>query len=101
MKPADFSDKRAPANTTSANAWRQIATVLILGWLSGCAQTPTETVADSHIRFYSINSSDQLTELSLVPNRDEPGCHAMPLDFEVGEALNLLKGMVLARRQTG
>jgi len=83
MKPTDFWDKRAPADTTSAKVWLQIAGVLILGWLSGCAQTPTEPVASAHIRFYSTNSTDQLSELSLVPNRDEPGCHAMPLDLEV------------------
>ena len=83
MKPTAFWDKRAPADTTSAKVWLQIAGVLMLGWLSGCAQTPTEPVASAHIRFYSTNSTDQLSELSLVPNRDEPGCHAMPLDLEV------------------
>ncbi len=83
MKPICFPGKTTQAKRAPIRLWRQVGAVLILGWLSGCAQTPTETVAGAHIRFYSINSMDQLSELSLVPNRDEPGCHAMPLDLEV------------------
>ncbi|MGA0343584.1 MAG: hypothetical protein ACO3RT_03340 [Arenicellales bacterium] len=51
--------------------------------LSGCASQPTEESISAHIRFYSINDFDQLAELSLVPGREEPGCHDMPLDLNV------------------
>ncbi len=63
--------------------WNRIVAALLLGWLSGCAQTPAQTVPGAHIRFYGINSMGQLSELSLVPGREEPGCHNMPLDLKV------------------
>ena len=69
--------------TTPAQIWRRVAGALLLGWLTGCAQTPTETTSGAHIRFYSINSVSQLSELSLVPGREEPGCQDMPLDLKV------------------
>ena len=47
---------------TPVQIWRRIAGALLLGWLTGCAQTPTETTSGAHIRFYSINSISQLSE---------------------------------------
>ncbi len=75
--PPDLSTK------SPVRVWRRIAGALLLGWLTGCAQTPTEAPSDTHIRFYSINSGGQLSELSLVPGREEPGCQDMPLDLKV------------------
>tara|TARA_Y100001934_G_C12181979_1_gene692047 strand:- start:212 stop:820 length:609 start_codon:yes stop_codon:yes gene_type:complete len=83
MALAPFTIPPNPSTKTSVQVWMRIVGTLLLGWLTGCAQISTEAVSGTHIRFYSINSVGQLSELSLVPGREEPGCHDMPLDLEV------------------
>ena len=63
--------------------FRSLAVFSTLVILNGCASAPPEEGISAHIRFYSINDFNQLAELSLVPGRDEPGCHDMPLDLSV------------------
>jgi len=61
----------------------RIAALALLGSLSaGCAQTQVQAPS-THIRFYTTNSYNQLSELSLIPNRDEPGCHNLPLALDI------------------
>ncbi|MFL2551562.1 MAG: hypothetical protein ACJ0SM_08465, partial [Arenicellales bacterium] len=81
MALISFPPPLARSTKPSVKIWRRVAAALLLGWLTGCAQTPTETAPGTHIRFYSINSDGQFSELSLVPGREEPGCQDMPLDL--------------------
>ena len=60
-----------------------IILLLALVFTGSCARNPPSPTTNAHIRFYSINDFDQLSDLSLVPNRDEAGCHNMPIDLEV------------------
>ena len=61
----------------------RIAVLALLGSLSGgCAQAPVQAPS-THIRFYTTNSYNQLSELSLIPNRYEPGCHNLPLALDI------------------
>ncbi len=83
MRLALFPTPPDPTAKRPVRIWSRVAGALFLGWLTGCAQTPTEMATDAHIRFYNINSVGQLSELSLVPGREEPGCHDMPLDLKV------------------
>ena len=83
MALISFPPPLARSTKPSVKIWRRVAAALLLGWLTGCAQTPTETAPGTHIRFYSINSDGQFSELSLVPGREEPGCQDMPLDLKV------------------
>ena len=50
------------------NALRGLVTVALLSLLFNNAQA-------AEIRFYKINKKDQQSEIRLVKNRDEPGCH--------------------------
>ncbi len=59
-----------------------ITCVLVGVLVGGCAQKPVQA-RSAHIRFYTINNNNQLTELSLIPNRDESGCHNFPLDLKI------------------
>lgn len=61
----------------------RIVVLALLGSLSGgCAQAPVQAPS-THIRFYTTNSYNQLSELSLIPNRDEPGCHNLLLALDI------------------
>ena len=48
--------------------------------LFAAALIPFPAPADPNVEiyFYSINKKQQQRELSIIFNRDEPGCHNMP-----------------------
>lgn len=62
---------------------RVVLFALLLVVVSGCASHAPAPNQNAHVRFYSINNFDQLTELSLIPGLEDPGCHDMPLNLSV------------------
>ena len=62
MRLALFPTPPDPTAKRPVRIWSRVAGALLLGWLTGCAQTPTEMATDAHIRFYNINGVGQLSE---------------------------------------